>query len=328
MKKSYKKIVLATITLALAFIIFFVLRSKNTIDVKNLTAKTTEKPKLAVAPLSGIACENSAARPWAVMMASDPEARPLAGIGQADMVFEMPVTESGVTRMMAVFQCTHPSEFGSIRSAREDFLPYVLGLDVIYMHWGGEHGILEKLGQHVADNIDCLKLDGTTCLRKKSIPMPHNGYSTGDLFSAKAKALGYDTNQSSVKYEHTKSKSQGIVTVPTLYSDANSVTWTYDPATNLYSRSRAGKPEIDRGTNKQVTASNIIVLQTTSTYVSILYNRVKTVGSGSATVYQNGISIPAKWQKTSDKSKLVFLDVAGKEIPFVPGTTWIEIVTQ
>ena len=69
------------------------------------------------------------------MMASDSEALPF-GIGQADMVFEMPVTESGVTRMMAVFQCTHPSEFGSIRSARED-LPYVLGLDVIYMHWEG-----------------------------------------------------------------------------------------------------------------------------------------------------------------------------------------------
>lgn len=291
-------------------------------------AKKSPTPKPTVGPLSGVECANGASRPWAIMMPSDPEPRPLAGLGQADMVFEMPVTENGVTRMMAVFQCTHPSEVGSIRSAREDFLPFALGLGAIIVHWGGEHGVLQKLDAHVIDNIDCLKLDGTTCKRKKGIPMPHNGYTTSELITAKAKALGYDLAGDLIGYEHTKGKSQGTVVPPGLFSEASRVTWSYDQKTNRYARTRVKKPEIDRTTGKQVTASNIAVLHTSSTYVNILYNRVKTVGSGTMELYQNGVLISGTWKKSTDKSKLLLLDKNGDEIPLVVGSTWVEIVTQ
>lgn len=322
-----KYLVISGVVVVIALGAFFVFAGNHSIDIANpKSPKTTPKP--SIAPLSGLECENAASRPWAVMMPSDPEARPLAGIGQADMVFEMPVTESGVTRMMMVFQCTHPSEFGSIRSAREDFVPFVLGLDAIYMHWGGEHGVLAELDSNILDNINCLQLDGSICLRKKGVPMPHDGYSTSELFTKQAAKLKYNLLDGSVVYEHTKGKSQGAVNPPALFNEANRVTWTYNAQSNLYYRYRTGKPEVDRGTGKQVMASNIAVLHTTSTYVNILYNRVKTVGSGSATLYQNGIAIPAKWQKTTEKSKLMLLDTGGKEIPFVPGNTWFEIVTE
>ena len=318
--------ILAGIFIIILVVVLIALFHKDSgIEIKN--GKIQKKPVVVLSSLAGLPCENPTRRPWAVMMPSDPETRPLAGIGQADMVFEMPVTESGVTRMMAVFQCTYPSEVGSIRSAREDFLPLALGLNAILMHWGGEHNALDKLDRGIINNIDCLKLDGSTCLRKKNIPMPHNGYSTADLFLKKATALGYKL-EAIINYEHGENKSQGIIAPPKLYAGANSVVWSYDPATNLYSRARNGKQEIDRGTNVQVTASNVVVLNTTSTYVSVLYNRVKTVGSGSATVYQNGVAIPAKWQKTSDTNKLMFLDTADKEISFVPGSTWIQVATQ
>lgn len=319
------KILGAIFILLLISAIIALFKSDTSIEIRNgkLQKKATPTP----AALSGLPCENPTRRPWAVMMPSDPETRPLAGIAQADIVFEMPVTQTGITRMMAVFQCTYPSEVGSIRSAREDFLPLALGLNAILMHWGGEHNALDKLDRHIIDNVDCLKLDGSTCLRKRNIPMPHNGYSTSDLFLKKAQALSYKLD-ATVSYDHKEGKSAGTVAPPALYAGANRVTWTYDPVTNLYSRTRAGKPEMDRTTNTQVSASNVIVLNTTSTYVSVLYNRVKTVGSGSATIYQNGVSIPAKWQKTGDTAKLLFLDTAGKEIPFVPGTIWIQITTN
>src|SRR3989344_2427674 len=81
--------------------------------------------------LSGERCQNAKRRPIAVMLSSDPETRPLSGIGAADLVFEMPVTDGGVTRMMTVFQCEQPKEIGSIRSARSDFIPWVHGLGAV-----------------------------------------------------------------------------------------------------------------------------------------------------------------------------------------------------
>ena len=317
----------AGVVVAIAGLVF-VFAKKNQIEITNDsgTAKVakTAKPKPIIGALSGVECANGASRPWAVMMPSDPETRPLAGIGLADIVIEMPVTENGITRMMAVFQCNHPKEIGSIRSARMDFIPFVLGLNAIYIHWGGEHDALAELNNGIADNIDCLKLDGTTCLRKKSIPMPHNGYTTSALIIAKAKAFGYELAGKLVEYQHAFGASKGTIAPPALYGDTN---WSYNPKTNLYARTRTSKPEIDRATGKQVTASNIAVLHTTSTYISILYNRVKTVGNGAMELYQNGTVIHGTWKKATDKSKLLFLDKNGDELPFVPGSTWIEIVT-
>lgn len=330
LRKNWRKIALIAGSIALLLIISLILKKGSTIDVNNPKVTPTNTVD-HIAPLSGLACENATSRPFAVMMPSDPEARPLTGIGQADMVFEMPVTESGVTRMMAVFQCTHPDEFGSIRSARMDFIPFVLGLDALYMHWGGEHEALAALNGGLTDNIDCLKLDGSTCLRKKGVPSPHDGYSTSKLLLAKAKALGYTLLDSSVSYPHLPLSTDHYsltTTIPPLFNSGNRVTWTYDPATNLYARTRVRKYEIDLSTGRQVTASNIAVLHTTSTYVNYLYNRVKTIGSGKMTLYQNGKAIEGTWKKSTQSSKLLFLDTAGREIPFVPGSTWVEIITE
>ena len=141
--------------------------------------------------LTGGECDNANDRLVAIMLSSDPEARPLSGIGQADIVFEMPVTPSGVTRMMAVFQCEQPKEIGSVRSARLDFVPLALGLDTIYAHFGGEHAVLAELDAGVIDNIDGLKYDGTTYYRKSSIPKPHNAFTNFELLKKIIGDLNY-----------------------------------------------------------------------------------------------------------------------------------------
>src|SRR5438093_338635 len=75
-----------------------------------LSSRPTLKKIVGISPISGIECENPDSRPIAVMLSSDREARPLSGIGAADLVFEMPVVENGFTRMMAVYQCGKPKE--------------------------------------------------------------------------------------------------------------------------------------------------------------------------------------------------------------------------
>ena len=284
-----------------------------------------EKEK-TISPLSGKECENAGSRPLAVMVSSDKEARPLSGIGEADMVFEMPVVENGFTRMMAVFQCGRPEEIGSVRSSRLDFVPLALGLDAIYAHFGGEHTVLEELNNGAIDNIDGLKYDEIYYYRKAGIPRPHNSFTNFTLLGEISSKLGYKLSGGGGSYPHEKErKSRGEIQPPSVFSENFRVEWKYNKDANSYLRSRSSKPEIDKNTNKQVETKNVVVIETSASPVNKDYIRVKTVGSGSAAVYRDGIVINGSWEKKDDHAKMFFYNKDGKEIDFAPGSIWVEI---
>jgi len=136
-------------------------------------------------------CKNPERRPIAIMLASDPEARPLSGIADAELVIEIPVAPNGITRMMAVYQCVEPEEIGSIRSARGDFLGLAKSIDAIFIHWGGERDALELLDAGFLDNIDALVYEETVFYRKPSVPRPHNGFATLENIREQADELNY-----------------------------------------------------------------------------------------------------------------------------------------
>jgi hypothetical protein len=291
----------------------------------NISGSSVEKDK-KISSISGQECENAGVRPFAVMVSSDAEARPLSGIGEADMVFEMPVVENGFTRMMAVFQCGRPKEVGSVRSSRLDFVPLALGLDAIYAHFGGEHEVLEELNSGIIDNIDGLKYDGTYYYRKKEIPRPHNSFTNFDLMTEIALKLGYNLDEAKVSYPHEeKSKSQGTAEPEPVFNENFRVIWRYNPGTNSYLRNRAGTDEIDKNTGRQIETKNVVIAETSASPINKDYIRVKTVGSGPATVYKDGITIDGSWEKKDDNAKMFFYDKDGKEINFAPGSIWVEI---
>jgi hypothetical protein len=285
-----------------------------------------------VSPLTGEECENADARPIAIMVSSDAEARPLSGIGEADMVFEMPVVENGFTRMMAVYQCGRPKEVGSVRSARLDFMPLALGLDVIYAHFGGEHEVLEKLNKGVIDNIDGLKYDEIYYYRKSGIPRPHNSFTNFDLLGEISSKLGYESDGEGTGYPHdppSRKTTEGqVIEPPPIFNEDFRVEWKYSKDTNSYLRRRSGKTEMDKNTGEQVEAKNVVIMETTWSPINKDYIRVKTVGSGTATIYKNGTETGGTWNKKDDGAKLYFYGEDGKEIKFVPGSIWIEITTN
>src|SRR3989344_6255417 len=302
---------------------FLLSKIGNNIEILN---KIGGDKELGISSIAGIECENYDARPYAVMLSSDKEARPLSGVEEADMVFEMPVVDTGFTRMMAVYQCGRPKELGSIRSSRLDFLPLALGLNAIYAHFGGEHEVLEELNSGIIDNIDGLKYDGTTYYRKKSIPMPHNAFTDFSLLAEAVSKLGYKTSGAEISYPHEgQDKSKGAAEPQAVFNKGFEVVWKYNLETNSYSRSRAGRSEIDKNTGKQVEAKNVVIMKTAWSPVNKDYIRVKTVGTGGLLVYKNGQVVTGTWEKKNDNTKLYFYDQNHKEIPFAPGSIWVEI---
>jgi len=106
------------------------------------------------------------------------------------------------------------------------------------------------------------------------------------------------------------------------------VRWEYNLQTNLYSRIMGGEPHKDLETGTQITASVIAVQFVkeegpVDIHKHMIYG---TIGKGDALVFQNGQAIKAKWQKADRIGRTKFTDEQGKEISFVGGQMWIEVV--
>ncbi len=285
-----------------------------------------------VSNITGLECSNYSRRPIAVMIAGDLMDRPLSGIGQADIVFELPVTPNGITRFMGVFQCQTPPEIGSVRSARNEFIPLAAGIGAILTHWGGEHEALAKLDSGIINNVDAMRYEGTTFYRKRGLKPPHNGFTDIDKITAKAAELKYDLKNNFTGYPHQKSGDNSknlsnIATEINIYQPPFDVKWTYNEGQNLYQRARAENPEIDKGSNNQIQASVVAVIETKSKVINNLYISTDITGGGIARIYQNGIVINGTWKKDPSDiaSKLYFYDSDGKEIQFAPGKIWVEV---
>jgi hypothetical protein len=314
-----------------ALIVFF--QYKHSFNAGSLSGAENKKQeeKKDISPLNGLSCDNYNRRPIAVMLANDEVARPLSGLSEADMVFEMQVVEDSITRLMAVFVCNSPEDLGSIRSARHNFIPLAMGLDAIYAHWGGSHFALEKLNKGIADNIDAMKNPYEAFFRKLGISAPHNGFSTIEKLTASAGKLKYRLENNFEGYLHqiSNSKSQNPNTnVKINYAYPWNVEWEYDGEKNVYSRFRGGRAEIDKNNNQQIEAGNIVVMFAKSRPLEGQYNDVDVEGEGEIILYQNSEEIKGKWKKDRNnlKSKLYFFDESGQEVKFVPGQIWVEII--
>jgi len=332
---TLNKLLIATGIIAFIFLVVFWIwwNREVTFVVENDGDSQVIEDKLPVSSIAGIACQNYSKRPVAIMMSSDLETRPLSGISQADIVFEIPVTPSGITRIMAVFQCEEPEEIGSIRSARESFIQLAGGLGAIFVHWGGEKEALNKLNDGILDNIDAMKYETEYFYRKKGRLMPHNGFINPDKILKAIIDLGYDHKDDFAGYSHGKAKNTKNIsniaeTLLIEYPSPFNIMWEYDPVNKIYKRIRGDKPEIDKNNGKQVEASVVVVIETTSEYISLDYLNVNLIGGGEARIYQNGVIIPARWQKGAGFSeKLYFYNNEDKEIELVPGKIWVEIIT-
>ena len=324
------RVTLAALVLAVVaglVVLVWLVGGSNRIDIVNNRAVNDSTAR---SPFTGLPCAFPDRRPLAVMLASDPEARPLSGLTEAEVVFEIPVTPNAMTRLMAVYLCDYPEEIGSIRSARTEFLGYVGWLDAIYAHWGGERDALASLDGGILDNINALIYDGTVFTRKSGVPPPHNGFTTPEKLLEKALDLGYADSASVSFLPHrtekaSRSLASSVDGFSVSYPTGTVVTWTFNPSTDRWVRSRDGEPELDAVTSRTVNAGTVIVLETDASPVRNEYLNVRTTGDGPATVYMDGLRRTVTWRRTGDTGPLVIEDDTGNQVPIAPGPVWIMV---
>lgn len=322
-------------------------------------------PKTEECPLSGVKYSKQQKewwekhRPLGVMIENHEDSRPQSGLSFADVVYEV-VAEGGITRFLAVYYCNDAGQVGPVRSARTYFLDFIseYGKNPLYAHVGGANtpGPADALGQ-----INDYGWGNYNDLNQFAIGYP--------VFWRDYQRLGRPTQTEHTMYSKTRmlwdyaSKNRKLTEkdednnlwskgfVGYQFKDADEtkgsvanihmefwssmtdyfVDWTFDPNSNSYLRKTGGQKHLDRNTNKQISAKNIVVLSMTESNANDGYDQgahllYKTKGTGKATIFMDGKKINGNWKKSGREGKTIITDTSGKEIKFNRGLIWFEVL--
>lgn len=282
--------------------------------------------------------------PLAVVFDNHVQARPVFGIGRAELVYEV-VAEGGISRLVALYWRNEADVLMPVRSARAYFIPWAAETDAIFVHFGGaEGGAAVDVDRNVAAygvrQVNGLVLPAGPFRRDPSRAAPHNVRSSTAGLWDWAERMGW---QGPPRLEPWPFKDDQPGRGPPaggapagLLSfnfgpwnlPAYAVEWRYDVASNAYLRWQAGQPYVDGASGEQVRAKNVVVqfagLQVVGDAQGHLLFQV--MGEGEALVFQDGVALTATWRKERGGARTRYYDAQGQEIAFNRGPTWVEVL--
>lgn len=287
---------------------------------------TTTVAVVKNAPLSGLPDPSGTAftRPaLTIKIENTPEARPLWGVDQADVVYEE-IVNGGITRLAAIFNTFAPTKVGPVRSVRPTDASVVWPIGGIFAYSGGAQYAVDAISLAPVKLIDESNA-GAAMFRDPHRVPPHNLYAVASsLFAFNGTPtpppalFTYLTPKDKIVGNSVSSFS---VNFPSIYP----VTWTWDTKTKSWDRSIFGSPDIT-GTGVRLSPKNVVVMWInyqggvgTMNSVGDLY------GTGQAEVFQDGKEIVGTWSRSSKTSPAVYKTLKGKIIRMLPGQTWVEL---
>ena len=325
--KPFITIVSSVAIIAVVAAIFFFTSGKDESKetTTSTTTQTTVKPKKnAIAPLTGLVDEEglSATRPaLAVKIGNNPEARPQAGLNEADIIYEE-IVEGGITRYMAIFNSQSPTRVGPVRSVR--------GMDPnIALNWGGVFaysGGAAKNEQKIKSTKGILALNETAAgngmKRDSARSAPNNLYAIpAELFTRGGVPV---PPVKQFKYSEKESVLADLASSFVVgFKSGFACTWKYDAAKKTYARSYGTKPVVDQA-GEQVAVENVVVqfIEYPAESEGI------TIGTGDVWVFRNGKVIKGTWERKDNSTPATFKDVEGNVITLLPGQTWVELASK
>lgn len=288
--------------------------------------------------------------------------RPQAGLGQAAVIFEA-IAERGITRFAAVFQNPTVGVIGPIRSLRSYYLDWDTPFDCTVVHAGGSDEALADINRGGQRNLD---ESNVYMWRENNSGRAWNNLFTSPANLAQFnETQGYTTSSPKTFPRLTPDEANDIVAernacaesedcivevVDTINlqfgaSQTFNTVYSYDSVTNTYLRFYAtGEPHTsyecpanlpEPNTKTQCgepvhLAPSVVVAMVVSERVDSdgYHESITTIGTGPATIFQNGQAIEGTWTKSSQSSQIVFRDANGDNIQFTPGQVWIAAIPQ
>jgi hypothetical protein len=283
-------------------------------------------------PLTGLEAEDRSLpdrRVLAVKIENAPEARPQAGLAEADIIYEQEA-EGGITRFNVLYHCQDADRIGPIRSARP-VDPAILQQygDPLFVHAGSVDAVLRDVEEAGIEQINC-NFEEETCPRDEDREAPHDVFTSTDALRDFSDTVGEAPEPVFTFDEDVPEDAKKGRVLNLNFSPVADVFWKYRNNRDAYLRFHdEDSHQLEDGT--QVLATNVVVMlvERESTRITdAAGNPVPNfdlVGRGDLLVFRNGKVIEGTWQRRDEEDVTQLLDRRGDEIPLAPGQTWVEL---
>lgn len=297
-------------------------------DTTTTAAPTTTEPQ-SVAPLTGVSDGYGELldRP-ALMVKVDNhvEARPQAGLNQADIVIEERV-EGNITRLAAIFHSQDADPVGPVRSTRSTDidLAALLGRPLYASSGGNDHVLGELRRANVVDVGH--NRGGAGFWREGGRRGPHNLMaSTVALRARSDEALAAPAP---VFQYRTAGEALAPGAVPAggvalSFGGAEVSRFGWDPDSKTWLRSQSGAAHLDAA-GQQVAPKNVVVMEIAYSFSGVSKPHGITTGEGRALVFTDGHLIEGRWVRPGPASPLQLLAADGTPIKLTAGQTFLEL---
>jgi hypothetical protein len=324
-------VVLVVAGVAAGLALFLTRSSKESVTVS--PSPSAETCPLTGRPSSGGVPQRPA---LGVKVDNSPPARPPTGLDRADLVYEEPV-EGGITRFLAIFQCSDARVIEPVRSGRlvDPDLLAQFGRPLLG-YAGAIDPVVAKIAASPVHDVSAAHYPSAYHRDSKRVGPYNLVTSTSSLWNLSDKVGAAKKAPSPVfDYGSLPPNSEAVARIHVPFSSFSDVAWTWDQAGGQWLRSYLGStrgPAALSG-GGQIGATNVIVekvVLTVSPYqedpTGVHEFEVGVTGSGAATVYRDGRAIAGRWERAGLGDRTAFVDPAGKPIALAPGPTWIELV--
>lgn len=312
--------------------------STGTVTTLEQSTTITSLPETTVAtettvagvpgPLTGLPITDPAIaqRPaMAVKMDNHTDARPHAGLNQADIVYEEIV--EGITRFFVIFHSTDAAPIGPIRSARTTDVDLLNQLNRPFLVWsGGNAKVVAAIDKANAESrahgqAPGFYRDEERRARAASEHTLLNEGTAGIWATATPEQL-----PPSPLFTYGTPSAGDPVSVISMKMNSVPVEWMWDAAGKVFVRAEYGDPHTDT-TGAPITSENVVVqfVDYKTSAADPRSPEAVTVGSGDALVYTNGEVVLAKWDRPEASKPAAFTGADGDPIVLTPGRTWIEL---
>ncbi len=267
--------------------------------------------------------------PVAVIIDNHSKARPPHGLSRASLVYETEA-EGKITRFLAIFDTgSDLDKIGPVRSARPYFIDWARELSAPLVHCGGSPAALATLIK--SDLLNLNEFYQTNYFwRENGAQAPHNIYTSASKINnfldkrgvEEGKFLAWKFRQPSATSSEVKHPEINI----DFHNPGYGVSWKYDKETKTYLRYLNGEKHLD-GEGQVIKAENLVIQYTDFKVLdSELRLDIKITGEGEAIICQEGRCREGSWQKKDAEARTRYYYPGDREVKFLPGTTWIEVI--
>ena len=278
-------------------------------------------------------------RPVGFQIDNEKLAMPQCGIGQAEVIYEVPI-EANEVRLTAIFQDMEGlTRIGPLRSARSYHPGILAEFDGIFFHNGHSNLALSRLNDPNCDDIEAVDRDYNAKFTSSDHAKGHDDFTSPEKVEER---IAYRNFRRKISDDfvyrfrfaqdepNTLEWGRSAAKVETGYTQNHSY-FVYNEDDGLYYRWERGREHKDGDLGNQIAVKNIIIQYHE---YNLEWDKntkdIHTVGSGRGAYVTNGKVVDITWEKESYWGNTAYYysggDVDGREIRINPGKTWVCII--